>query len=113
MANYGPLFRDIMDFHNTIQSFTVLFDFQEFFKASIDLADLIGMYIALSRIPGRGHSKCLTAGIGWGTAELVLSRFLTIWVGAKGIEFNWRYIQMSFDANISMVRIADVTPSLF
>lgn len=63
------------------------------------------MYIALSRIPGRGHSKCLTAGIGWGTAELFLSRFLTIWVGAKGIEFNWRYIQMSFDANISMVRI--------
>jgi len=76
----------------------------EFFKASIDLADLIGMYIALSRIPGRGHSKCLTAGIGWGTAELILSRFLTIWVGAKGIEFNWRYIQMSFDANISMIQ---------
>jgi len=76
----------------------------EFFKASIDLADLIGMYIALSRIPGRGHSKILTAGIGWGTAELVLTRFLAIWVGAKGVEFNWRYIQMSLDANICLVQ---------
>jgi len=69
----------------------------------MDLADLIGLHVALSRIPGRGHAKILTAGIGWGTAELIFSRVLAIWVGAKGVEFNWRYIQMGLDANISLV----------
>lgn len=69
----------------------------------MDLVDLVGMYFALSRIPGRGHAKVLTAGIGWGTAELLLTRVFAIWVGAKGVEFNWRYIQLGLDANISLV----------
>lgn len=31
------------------------------------------------------------------------SRCLPLWVGARGIEFDWKYIQMSFDSNISLV----------
>jgi len=74
----------------------------EFFKASMDLIDFVGVFLTLSRIPGRGHAKVLIAGIGWATAELILTRLLSLWVGAKGIEFQWRYIQESFDANISL-----------
>jgi len=90
--NSEPAFHDVKDRVGS-----------EFFKDSMDLVDLIGMYIALSRIPGRGHMKVLTAGIGWGTAELLLTRAFAIWVGAKGVEFNWRYIQMALDANTSLV----------
>jgi hypothetical protein len=28
---------------------------------------------------------------------------LPLWVGARGIEFDWRYIQLSLDSNISLV----------
>jgi hypothetical protein len=31
-------------------------------------------------------------------------RFLPLWVGARGIEFDWKYIQMSLDSNIALVR---------
>ncbi|KAK0149451.1 Transmembrane protein 147 [Merluccius polli] len=31
------------------------------------------------------------------------TRCLPLWVGARGIEFDWKYIQMSFDSNISLV----------
>ena len=31
-------------------------------------------------------------------------RVLPLWVGARGVEFDWRYIQMSFDSNVSLVR---------
>lgn len=31
------------------------------------------------------------------------SRCIPLWVGARGIEFDWKYIQMSFDSNISLV----------
>ena len=71
----------------------------------MDLVDFIGVSLTLARIPGRGHAKVLTAGIGWATADLILTRLLGLWVGAKGIEFSWRYIQESLDANISLVML--------
>ena len=45
----------------------------------------------------------LVAGLGWGFAELVLTRLVFLWVGARGVEFDWKYIQKSFDANISLL----------
>ena len=42
--------------------------------------------------------------VGWASAELVMTRLLPLWVGARGVEFDWKYLQMSFDANISLVR---------
>ncbi|CAF4131974.1 unnamed protein product [Rotaria magnacalcarata] len=29
--------------------------------------------------------------------------FLPLWVGARGIEFDWKYIQMSLDSNVALV----------
>lgn len=43
--------------------------------------------------------------LGWATAELVMTRLVPLWVGARGVEFDWKYIQMSFDANVSLVRV--------
>jgi len=65
--------------------------------------------------------KYLVAAIGWTSAELVVTkfvlffnsseincffywnRFLPLWVGARGTEFDWKYIQMSLDSNIALV----------
>lgn len=79
--------------------------FQEFLKATVDLADLGGLYLVLMGIPGKGHAKVLTAGVGWAGADILLSRFLLLWVGARGAEFDWIYIQKSFDSNISLVSL--------
>lgn len=80
------------------------FDFlQEFLRLTVDLADLIGLYVVLQRLAGKGQVKVLTAGVGWAFAELILTRVIFLWVGARGIEFDWKYIQKSFDANISLV----------
>lgn len=75
----------------------------EFMKCTVDLADLVGIYFVMSRIAGKGQLKFMVAGIGWATAELVMTRFLPLWVGARGVEFDWKYIQMSFDSNISLL----------
>ena len=32
-----------------------------------------------------------------------MTRIVPLWVGARGVEFDWKYIQMSFDANVSLV----------
>ncbi|KAL1509189.1 hypothetical protein ABEB36_003964 [Hypothenemus hampei] len=82
----------------------------EFLKYTVDIADLVGLYLVLSSIPGKGHCKVLTAGIGWATAEVILSRVLLLWVGARGAEFDWVYLQKCLESNVLLVQhIASAT----
>ncbi|KAF6078078.1 hypothetical protein HJG60_009008 [Phyllostomus discolor] len=81
-----------------------IYDFiGEFMKASVDVADLVGLNLVMSRNAGKGEYKIMVAALGWATAELIMSRCIPLWVGARGIEFDWKYIQMSIDSNISLV----------
>lgn len=77
-------------------------------KSTVDLADLAGLYLVLAGIPGKGHAKVLTAGVGWAGAELILSRCILLWVGARGAEFDWKYIQKSLESNISLVGMVTI-----
>lgn len=83
------------------ESFSVI---AEFFRCSVDFADLAGLMLVLSRIPGKGHSKLITAGLGWATAEVILSRGLLLWFGARGTEFSWIFIQKCLESNILLVQ---------
>lgn len=49
-------------------------DPQEFMKASVDMADLIGLNLVMSRNAGKGEYKIMVAALGWATAELIMSR---------------------------------------
>lgn len=77
--------------------------FTELVKTTVDYGDVMGMSVVLSRVPGAGHIKVLITGLGWAAADLLLTRALPLWVGARGLEFDWKYIQISLDANISLV----------
>jgi hypothetical protein len=90
------------------------------------LGDLLGLHIAMTRIAGKCEIKYLIAGVGWATAELVMTkynyfnrtsylkksiikililrRFFPLWSGARGSEFDWKYIQMSLDSNIALAQ---------
>lgn len=49
---------------------------QEFLKCTVDLADLLGLHIVMSKFAGKGQLKFMIAGMGWATAELVMTRFV-------------------------------------
>ena len=66
------------------------------------MIDFVGLAFVLSRIPGKGHSKLLTAAVGWASAEIILSKGLTLWK-ARGAEFSWIYLQKSLESNILLV----------
>merc|ERR1719492_738407 len=61
------------------------FDFlNDFLRATVDMADLVGIYLVMSRVAGRGSVKVLVAGLGWGFAELVLTRLASlVWMWTK------------------------------
>lgn len=70
--------------------------------------DFVGLAFVLSKIPGKSHSKLLTAAVGWASAEIVLSKGLTLWK-ARGAEFSWLYTQKSLESNILLVVTIAVT----
>ena len=47
-------------------------------QATVDMADLVGIYLVMSRVSGKGSVKVLIAGLGWAFAELVLTRLATL-----------------------------------
>ena len=47
-------------------------------QATVDMADLVGIYLVMSRVSGKGSVKVLIAGLGWAFAELVLTRLVTL-----------------------------------
>ena len=61
-----------------------VFVFQEFMKATVDLADLLGLHLVMSRNAGKGEYKIMVAAMGWATAELVMSRYaVTLFIQRK------------------------------
>jgi len=80
----------------------------ELLRCSADLFDFVGLTFVLSKIPGKSHSKLLTAAVGWATAEITLSKGLTLWK-ARGAEFSWIYTQNSLEANILLIVTLAVT----
>lgn len=94
LATFFPEGKIITDNYNVIG---------EFLKYTVDLIDLFGFYFILSTIPGRGNIKILTTSIGWAGAEIIFTKFLLLWVGARGAEFDWKYIQNSLECNINLI----------
>ncbi|XP_050440808.1 transmembrane protein 147 [Adelges cooleyi] len=85
------------------ESATSILSLANLFKTSVDLADLAGIFFILQSIPGKEHAKVVTAGIGWAGAEILLTRFLLLWVDARGTEFDWIYTQKCLESNINLM----------
>jgi len=86
------------------------FDFTgDALKATVDLMDIIGLYLVISKgLSGKGEARFLAGGLGWATADLVATRLLPFWVGARGIEFDWKYLQMALESNINLINFMAV-----
>ena len=75
----------------------------EFMKSSVDMADLVDLNCDVSQDAGKGELKIMAAALGWATMKLIMSPCIHLWAGTQGIEFDWKYIQMYIDSNISVV----------
>ena len=43
--------------------------------------------------------QIMVAGLGWAFADFLLTRVLFLWVGARGVEFDWKYLQVIYAIN--------------
>lgn len=86
------------------------FDFiAEFMKSTVDTIDILGLYLVIAySLAGKGEVRFLAAGLGWSAADCLATRILPFWVGARGLGFDWRYIQMGLESNLNLVHFVAV-----
>eukprot|EP01006_Ploeotia_vitrea_P046721 TRINITY_DN67056_c6_g1_i1.p1 TRINITY_DN67056_c6_g1~~TRINITY_DN67056_c6_g1_i1.p1 ORF type:complete len:230 (-),score=117.15 TRINITY_DN67056_c6_g1_i1:954-1643(-) len=74
-------------------------------KALVGCLDLVSVGITLQRAPGRLPKalRVLAVGLGWGLAEALLSYLIPLWMGARGMEFDWQYVRIGITANVNIV----------
>lgn len=85
---------------------------------------MLGLYLVLTRLLGRSEMKVLITSVGkygedgeglihedisvmvpgWGMAEVLGTKVIPLWVGARGVEFSWTNLQTALDANINLVQ---------
>jgi len=81
----------------------------EFLKSTVDLLDLVGLYLVITRaVGGKGEVRFLAGGLGWATADLLATRLLPFWMGARGLEFDWMYVRLSLESNLNLVHFLAV-----
>ncbi|KAF5398076.1 Transmembrane protein [Paragonimus heterotremus] len=67
--------------------------------------ELLVIFFIIRRLSARNEFGVLVASMGWSLAALFATSYIPIWVGAKGIEFEWRYLCLSFQANLEMITV--------
>ena len=80
-------------------------------KTTIDFGDLVGLSFAMRRRGSSGHSldsgaiKMLTIGVGWSMTDIIFTRLVPLFFGARGLQFSWSYVLMSLEANVLLVSL--------
>eukprot|EP01136_Pigoraptor_vietnamica_P042780 Opistho-1_new@17344 len=49
-------------------------------------------------------TRLCMSNAGWAAGEAAVTLLLPLWVGARGDEFDWKFIRMGLDANLRLVR---------
>jgi len=79
---------------------------QEVLKSLVNVIELLGVQLTLegkhlSRYDH--HVRVLAVGLGWTFAESLILYLIPLWMGARGMEFDWQFIQMGVASNINLV----------
>jgi hypothetical protein len=50
------------------------------------------------------RSSCGLRGTGWAFTDSLFTNLVPLWIGARGMEFRWDYLEMAVISNLNMVR---------
>lgn len=74
-------------------------------KLILGAIDILGLYLVFTYnfVTGEDETRVLNAGIGWTLGEVISSRLAPLWVGARGLEFEWKHLQLAMVSNLNMI----------
>lgn len=65
--------------------------------------ELVVIYLIVRKASPRNEINIIAFITGWSQASLICTKYIPIWFGTKGLEFNWEYLYLSFDANLELL----------
>lgn len=77
-----------------------------------NVIDVIGVTYALNRSSLSKFDqslRILCVALGWTGAQSLASYLIPLWIGARGPEFKWDYIQMGVTSNVSLLLMVGFT----
>ncbi len=91
--------------------------FSHFLRGFFGLLDLFAIFYALTNFSGLGKftakRRILVLAIGWSFASSLTSFLIPLWIGARGPEFSWKFIEMSVESNIFFVESAAIIAAIW
>jgi len=98
-AQFGQLVVLGSIFSNTVESgFSMS---QEVLRTIVGALDLLGIWLVLRRNTRKLSN--VAVGLGWAVTDSIITKLIPLWLGAKGQEFSYEYLQMAIDSNILLV----------
>jgi len=80
---------------------------QELMKSVVNGIELIGAHVAISSIPNLSKfshgMRIMCVGLGWSFTQAMVQYLIPLWLGARGMEFSWEFIEMGIAANLDML----------
>jgi len=85
-----------------LAEFSLSLELMKSFISIIDAVSLYFIFVSRSIISSNARTKILAVGLGWATAESIVSRLAPLWIGARGVEFSWTYLITSMEGTVSV-----------
>ncbi|CAB4005659.1 Hypothetical predicted protein, partial [Paramuricea clavata] len=77
--------------------------FAEFLKSTVDVADLFGLYLTMSKIPGKGELKVLVAGLGYARSSVAMTTRHIVEINFASIEMAEEFGKMKCGINTNLI----------
>jgi hypothetical protein len=68
-----------------------------------DIFDIVGLWLTINFLSGRGEIRMLVAGFAWGFSHALSTHFIPLVIGARKSAFSWAYIQRGLESNLDLV----------
>jgi len=90
---------------------------QEALKVVVNMVELVGIHYTLQLTPKLSKfshgDRIITVGLGWALTESLVLYLLPLWLGARGLEFSWEFIEMGVASNINLLMYCGVVGAVW
>lgn len=68
-----------------------------------DVFDIVGLWLTINFLYGRGEVRLLVAGFSWGFSHALSTHFIPLVIGARKSAFSWVHVQRGLESNLDLI----------
>lgn len=68
-----------------------------------DVFDIVGLWLTINFLYGRGEVRLLVAGFSWGFSHALSTHLIPLVIGARKSAFSWVHVQRGLESNLDLI----------